>query len=105
MVRGCFGSPCFILMRTSVYIDGFNLYFRAVKDTPYKWLDLKKLVSLLLQPHHQIVEIKYFTAIVYGRFDSKQPIRQKTYIRALEKFIPELSVHYGHFMSHVVNFS
>ena len=103
MARGCFGSPCFFFMRTSVYIDGFNLYFRAVKGTSYKWLDLKKLVTLLLQPHHQVVEIKYFTAKVSGRFDSQQPIRQKTYIRALEKYIPELSVHYGHFMSHAVN--
>ncbi len=101
MVRGCFGSPCFF-MRTSIYIDGFNFYFRAVKNTPYKWLDFKKLISLLLQPHHQIVEIKYFTAKVSGRFDPQQPIRQKTYIRALEKFIPELSVYYGHFMSHAV---
>lgn len=96
-------APAFLAMRTSVYVDGFNLYFRAVKGTPYKWLDLKKLVTLLLQSHHQIVEIKYFTAKVSGRFDSQQPIRQKTYIRALEKFIPELSVHYGHFMSHAVS--
>jgi len=26
-------------MRTSIYIDGFNLYYSAVKGTPYKWLD------------------------------------------------------------------
>ena len=24
-------------MGTWVYIDGFNLYYGAVKDTPYKW--------------------------------------------------------------------
>lgn len=89
-------------MRTSVYIDGFNLYYRALKGTPYKWLDLKKLASNLLQPQHQITNIKYFTAIVSGRIDPHQPNRQKTYIRALEKFIPEFSVHYGHFLSHEV---
>ena len=89
-------------MRTSVYIDGFNLYYRALKGTPYKWLDLKKLASNLLQPQHQITNIKYFTAIVSGRIDPQQPNRQKTYIRALEKFIPEFSVHYGHFLSHEV---
>ncbi len=89
-------------MRTSVYIDGFNLYYRALKGTLYKWLDLKKLVSHLLHPKHQITSIKYFTAIVSGRIDTQQPIRQKTYIRALEKFIPEFSVHYGHFLSHEV---
>jgi len=104
MVRGCFGGPCFIIfMKTSIYIDGFNLYFQAVKGTPYKWLDLKKLATLLLQPRHKIVEIKYFTAKVSGRFNPQQPIKQKTYIRALEKYIPEISVHYGHFLSHEVS--
>lgn len=103
MVRGCFGSPCFFsTMRTSVYIDGFNLYFRAVKGTKFKWLDLKLLAFNLLQPHHKITSIKYFTAIVSGRFDANQPNRQKTYIRALQKYIPECSVHYGHFLSHEV---
>jgi hypothetical protein len=26
-----------------VYIDGFNLYYGAVKGSPYKWLDLAAL--------------------------------------------------------------
>lgn len=26
-------------MRTNVYIDGFNLYYGAVKDTKFKWLN------------------------------------------------------------------
>lgn len=90
-------------MRTSIYIDGFNLYYRALKGTPYKWLDLKTMVSHLLQPHHQITQIKYFTAIVSGIFDPSQPNRQKTYIRALKSFTPEFSVHYGHFLSHTVS--
>ena len=30
-------------MKTNIYIDGFNLYYGCVKDTPYKWLDLAKL--------------------------------------------------------------
>ena len=90
-------------MRTSVYIDGFNLYYRALKGTPYKWLDLKTLVSHLLQPHHRITAVKYFTAKVSGAFDPNQPIRQKTYIRALESHIPEFSVYYGHFLSHEVS--
>ena len=90
-------------MRTSVYIDGFNLYYRALKGTSYKWLDLKKLVTHLLQPHHCIVDIKYFTAIVSGIFDPSQPIRQKTYLRALQSYIPEVSIYYGHFLSHEIS--
>ncbi|MCK9362108.1 MAG: NYN domain-containing protein [Syntrophales bacterium] len=92
-------TPC----RTYVYIDGFNLYYRAVKGTPYKWLDLKTMIAHLLGPQHNITAIKYYTALVSGRLDPHQPIRQKTYIRALETYIPEISVHYGHFLSHEVS--
>ncbi len=28
-------------MRTTIYIDGFNFYYRGVRGTPYKWLDVK----------------------------------------------------------------
>ncbi len=89
-------------MRTYIYIDGFNFYYGAVKDTPYKWLDFKKLFGYLLDPSHQIISIKYFTAIVTGKIDPEQPVRQKTYIRALKKYIPEISVYYGKFLSHNV---
>ena len=30
-------SPVSPSLRTNVYVDGFNFYYRAVKDTPYKW--------------------------------------------------------------------
>ncbi len=87
-------------MRTYIYIDGFNLYYRAVKGTPYKWLDFKKLFTFLLKPKNQICSIKYFTAPVTGKLDPGQPIRQKTFIRALEAYIPEISVYYGEFLTH-----
>lgn len=86
-------------MRTNVYIDGFNLYYGAIKKTIYKWLDLSKLCSLVL-PNDQIQEIKYFTALVKGRpHDPMQPIRQQVYLRAL-KTIPNLSIIYGDFLTH-----
>ena len=90
-------------LRTSVYVDGFNLFYGCLKGTPYKWLDLKSLVSKLLAENHTIVEIKYFTAIVSGKLNPEQPIRQQTYIRALQGFIPEFSVYYGHFLTHNVD--
>lgn len=89
-------------MRTFIYIDGFNFYYGAVKGTPYKWLNFKKLFTHLLKPENQILSIKYFTALVSGKLDPNQPIRQKTFIRALEKHIPEISVYYGEFLSHNV---
>ena len=87
------------MQRTYIYIDGFNLYYRGVKNTPYKWLDLKSLCQKVLDESHKIEQIKYFTAIVSGKIDLQKPIKQQTYIRALEKYIPEISVYYGHFLT------
>ena len=89
-------------MRTYIYVDGFNFYYGAVKNTLYKWLNFKQLFTYLLDPAHQILSIKYFTTIVTGKIDPSQPIRQKTYLRALEKYIPEISIYYGEFLSHNV---
>ena len=46
---------------TNVYIDGFNLYYRALKDTPFRWLDLRKLAEILF-PQDTIHRVCYFTA-------------------------------------------
>ncbi|MEO5357607.1 MAG: NYN domain-containing protein [Nitrospirae bacterium YQR-1] len=86
-------------MKTYVYIDGFNMYYRALKNTKYKWLDFMSLCKLLLKPTDTIECIKYFTAIVNGIGDTDRPIRQKTYIRALKTYIPELKVYYGKFLT------
>ena len=88
-------------MRTSIYIDGFNFYYGAVKGTAFKWLDFKSLFQKILDPKNQINTIKYFTAEVTGKIDPDQPIRQKTYLRALKTHIPELTVIYGSFNTHV----
>lgn len=88
-------------MRTYVYIDGFNLYYGAVKGTRFKWLDLYALVRKILHARHEILCLKYFTAIVSARpNDAEKPHRQQTFIRALEAHIPNLLVYYGHFLSH-----
>ncbi len=90
-------------IRTYIYVDGFNLYYGALKGTPYKWLDLKALFLHILKPHHQILCIKYFTASVSGTpRDPRKPIRQKTYLRALQKYIPEIEIYYGHFLSNPI---
>ena len=75
-------------MRTSIYIDGFNLYYGAVKGTPYKWLDFHAAFTMLLQPQHRITAINYFTAQVSGKRDPQQPVRQQTYWRALQASTP-----------------
>ena len=88
------------LQRTIVYVDGFNLYFGSLKNTPYKWLDLKALFSNLLGDMHLITEIKYYTARISSRGDGdKSPERQKLYLKALAHYTPELKIYYGHYLT------
>lgn len=87
--------------RVIVYIDGFNLYYGALKGTPYKWLDLGRLCQRLL-PDDSIVAIKYYTARVSARPGNlTAPTDQQMYLRAL-RTIPNLSITYGHFLTHSV---
>jgi hypothetical protein len=84
-------------VKTNVYVDGFNLYYGAVKGTPHKWLDIRKYCELAF-PRHTIAEIHYCTAIVKdAEWDPQQSLRQRTFIRALET--TGVIVHYGSFQS------
>ncbi len=86
-------------MKAYIYVDGLNLYYGAVKGTPYRWLDIAALCRLLL-PRDDILQIKYFTALVHPRsYDPDQRTRQQTYLRAL-KTIPNLSIVFGSFLAH-----
>ena len=88
-------------MRTHVYIDGFNLYYGCLKDTPFKWLDLPKLCNRLLT-QNTIASIQYFTARVEARSDDPdQSTRQETYLRALRTF-PHVRIIFGQFLTNSV---
>lgn len=82
--------------RTFVYVDGFNLFYRCLKGTPYKWLDLLKLFRSVLRPTNDIVRIRYFTADVSGKRDPAKPLHQQAYMRALST-VPQVSIHKGRF--------
>ncbi len=72
------------LPSTYVYIDGFNLYRRALKFSEYKWLDLDKLCTARLQ-NFDVKKIYYFTANIKSLpHDLQRAQRQQTYFRALE---------------------
>lgn len=87
--------------KTYVYVDGFNLYYGAVKETPYKWLNINELCTRLL-PNNDIAKIKYFTARVATRPDDpNQPTRQQAFLRALGT-LPNLEIIYGHFLTNEV---
>jgi uncharacterized LabA/DUF88 family protein len=78
--------------RTNVYIDGFNFYYGAVKDTPHKWLDFEKFISRL-RPSDDILRIYYFTSLVTGSHRT----RQQTYLNALSTF-PKIEIVLGKFL-------
>jgi uncharacterized LabA/DUF88 family protein len=81
-----------------VYVDGFNLYRRALKGTPYKWLDLFLLASELLY-EYEVVLVRYFTAHISPMpNDPSQGQRQQAYLRAL-KMNHKIKIHFGKFRS------
>ncbi len=85
-------------MKVWAYIDGFNLYNGAVRNTSWKWLDLQKFCQTLL-PRDKIERIKYFTAKVDARInDPDQPFRQMLYWRAL-RTIDCLEIIEGRFLT------
>lgn len=77
--------------RTIIYIDGFNLYYGAIKGTPHKWLNLERYFRLL-RPADDLVAIKYFTAMVTGSTRSNQEV----YLKALAT-LPLVEVILGKF--------
>jgi hypothetical protein len=84
-------------MRTFVYIDGFNLYYRALKGTSHKWLDIVALSRAVLPADCVVTRVNYYTARVSGRTNPTAPQRQHTYLRALAT-LPGVALHYGNFL-------
>lgn len=85
-------------MSTNFYIDGFNLYYRAIKSRypQYKWLDIQSFCESLL-PKHEVKRVRYFTALLDSSFtDPNVAFRQKTYLRAL-RTLGKVEIHYGRF--------
>lgn len=77
-------------MDTIVYIDGYNLFYGRLRNTPFKWLDVFKLfqtIAKIQNPSTNIIKVKYFTAPVKANFASHgrdSVTAQNAYHRALE---------------------
>ena len=85
-------------MRARVYVDGFNLYYGALRGTPFKWLNPFRLTASLLPRNWAIDRLRYFTARVLGKLDPRAPARQQVYLNALAA-LPEVEVHHGRFLA------
>lgn len=93
------------MIRTHLYVDGFNLFGGCLKKSPpgYRWLDIKLLAeNTLSKSYDNVIEaVNYYTAIIRadGNGDTS-PDRQKLYIKALEAHVPGFNVYYGSFTKH-----
>ena len=86
------------MARTTLYIDGFNLYYRALKGTRFKWLNIKKMAQQILATHNDITCVKYFTARVSGQRSPNGPRDQQAYLDALST-LPEVQIILGRFLT------
>lgn len=88
-------------MRANAYIDGFNLYYGALKARPgCRWLDLRTLCSRLLPSGFELDEVHYFTARVEHALDDPgRPQRQDVYLRALRGESQPFFYVNGHFQT------
>jgi uncharacterized LabA/DUF88 family protein len=84
-------------LKTIAYIDGFNLYYSLLRGSPYKWLDVVKLLEDILRtqnPSYELIRVKFFTAPVlarYARHGQSSHEAQSAYWRGVE------AIHGGRF--------
>lgn len=83
-------------MKTIVYVDGFNLYYRALKGTKFKWLNLLELCKRSLPANLDIQEINFYTARVSSKINPSAPRDQQVYFSAL-KSTNIVKIHLGSF--------
>ena len=71
-------------IRTSAYIDGFNLFHALdeLNDPSLKWLDLWSLTASLLRPTNTLTQVKYYSA--YATWLPEAHSTHRAYVRALE---------------------
>ncbi len=89
--------------RTTVYIDGFNLFYGQLKGTAWKWLNPELLFQRLLSQNNLISTIKIFTARVHETAHNPgTALRQAAYFRALQLHCPSIELYFGHFLRHKI---
>lgn len=87
-------------LRTAFFVDGYNLFYGLLADTPYKWLDLRSLLAHIARkqnPRSTTASVDYVTSSVKPALATRGRVSkeaQDTYIRALKS--TRICVHYGH---------
>lgn len=90
-------------MTVWAYIDGFNLYYRAIREAEksgkgnQRWLNVVALSRKLASRSDRVDKVKYFTAeVLFDPRDPMQQQRQRDYWAAL-RTLPELEIIPGQF--------
>ena len=88
------------MQRVVGYIDGFNLYFglREKGWRRYYWLNPAALINALTRHDQQFIHCHYFTARFRSDQGNQGEKRQALWLDALGT-IPEITCHFGHFLS------
>lgn len=86
-------------MRTAVYVDGLNLYYGVLKNTPYKWLNVHSLCAFILREQDSANELStctFYTALTKSKLASRGEVSvqaQQVYHRALaSQHMPAVNV-------------
>jgi uncharacterized LabA/DUF88 family protein len=94
-------------IRTSIFVDGYNLYYGRIRNTPHKWLDIVTWCDQLLEQRSQneiASRVHLCTAYASGSFAGHGQASveaQANYLRALQaQHSSRLSILFG---SHVWN--
>lgn len=89
------------MRRTRLYIDGFNLYYGAIRRNRAHWLDLEAF-GRHLNDGEAVDHIVYCTAMVSASADDPDgPNRQDAYHRALRAGCPSVEILKGNFASRI----
>ncbi|GBU23364.1 hypothetical protein R80B4_03281 [Fibrobacteres bacterium R8-0-B4] len=73
--------------RVSAFIDGFNLYHALIQDDrfkKFKWLNLRKLISIFISTNEVLKDVFYFTAL--ANWNRDKVARHELFIQAQEAF-------------------
>lgn len=83
-------------LKTFAYVDGFNLYHRALQNTAYRWVDPRKLLENAVGSTAPFSKTNFYTARVSAKIDPDAPMKQQLYLKAIAD-LSDLSIIYGSF--------
>lgn len=80
------------MIRTIVYIDGFNLFYGLLQHKPNRWLDLVKFAEAIVGPHYDILTVKYFTSKTKSYPENPQSLLNQHYYWLALSTLPKIKL-------------